>query len=112
LKGVIDLDRTGRLSIVETLKRPKSLFNFYDNQVLDIAANFSPSARGEIEITEMPSDYLPREYLEAVTLHRIPQPSLGSGSRMSLRTPQFRPRTDGFVSAMKLVSSWLSCRKL
>lgn len=57
--GVIALDNTGKaLSIEDKPKQPKSNvavtgLHFYDNEVLDIAANVRPSARGEIEITEL-----------------------------------------------------------
>src|SRR5471030_2081273 len=68
--GVIEFDPAGRaISIVEKPKAAKSRYAvtglyIYDNQVLDIAASIRPSARGELEITDVN-----RWYLEAGRLH-------------------------------------------
>lgn len=64
--GVVSFDREGRaIDIKEKPSRPKSSYAvtglyFYDNDVIDIAANVRPSARGEFEITDVNRAYLER----------------------------------------------------
>jgi glucose-1-phosphate thymidylyltransferase len=74
--GVVEFDHNNKvLSIEEKPKHPKSRYAqtglyFYDNQVIDIARNLKPSARGELEITDLNLEYLKRGKLEVVQMGR------------------------------------------
>ncbi len=74
--GVAEFDKRGRLiAIIEKPQEPKSRYAItglyvYDNQVLDIAANLTPSAREELEITDVNMEYLQRGRLRFIKFGR------------------------------------------
>jgi glucose-1-phosphate thymidylyltransferase len=74
--GVVVLDKTGKpIDLVEKPKEPKSRLAvtglyFYDNQVIDIAANLKPSPRGELEITDVNRVYMERGQLQVQNMGR------------------------------------------
>ncbi len=74
--GVVEFDHEGKaISIEEKPRYPKSNYiipglYFYDNQVMDIAQNLTPSARGELEITDVNLEYLRRDNLRVIPLEQ------------------------------------------
>ena len=98
--GVVEFDQENRaISIIEKPSQPKSNYAitglyFYDNDVLDIAAQIRPSPRGELEITEVNKKYLQNRKLNVELLRR-------GYAWLDTGTPESLYEASGFVATLQ-----------
>ncbi len=123
--GVVEFDKNGKaISIEEKPRYPKSNYiipglYFYDSQVMDIAANLKPSARGELEITDVNLEYLRRDCLQVVPLEKNftwldagTADSLLSAGHTIKRIQDLTGRYVGCLEELGYYEDWLSQEQL
>ena len=122
--GVAEFNTKGNvIKLVEKPKKPKSNYAitglyFYDNQVLDIAANLEPSKRGELEITDVNKVYLKNKSLELEKMGPV-FAWLDTGSHDSLLAASNFIETIESRQGLKICcpeeisykAGWITCRK-
>lgn len=119
--GVVEFDRDGRaITIEEKPRYPKSNYiipglYFYDHQVMEIARNLKPSARGELEITDVNLEYLRRGQLQVIPLEKNftwldagTADSLLDASQAIRRIQDETGRYVGCLEELGLYEGWIS----
>ena len=123
--GVVEFDKDGRaISIEEKPRYPKSNYiipglYFYDHQVMEIARNLKPSARGELEITDVNLEYLRRGQLQVIPLERNftwldagTADSLLEAGQTIKHIQDTTGRYVGFLEELGLYEGWISEEKV
>lgn len=107
--GVVEFDENKKvISIEEKPKHPKSNYAipglyFYDNNVIEIAKNVKPSARGEIEISSINAEYMKRDQLHVSLMGR-------GVSWFDTGSPKGMHKASGFVKTIQEMQGfYLSC---
>ncbi len=119
--GVVEFDENGKaISIEEKPRYPKSNYiipglYFYDNQVMEIARNLTPSKRGELEITDVNLEYLKRNQLRVIPLeHDFAWMDAGTADSLldaSYTIKEIQDRTGRYVGCLEelgVCEGWLS----
>ena len=118
--GVVEFDKDGRaISIEEKPKQPKSHYcvtglYFYDNRVIEYAKNLKPSARGELEITDLNRIYLEQHELNveilgqgSTWLDTGTHESLADATNFISMTENHQRRTIGGLEEIAYINGWV-----
>lgn len=123
--GVVEFDEQGNvISIEEKPRYPKSNYivpgiYFYDREVMEIAATLTPSARGELEITDVNLAYLRRQHLHVIPLDKKTQwmdagtaDSLLDAAQTIRRIQEDTGLLVGCIEELAYLEGWISAQQL
>ena len=123
--GIVEFDETGRaISIEEKPEHPKSNYcvtglYFYDNKVVEYAKNLKPSARGELEITDLNAIYLKNDELEVEVLGQGftwldtgTHDSLVEATKFVKTVEDHQHRKIGCLEEIAYTNDWISKEKI